>query len=92
MLNRSFQDVQLGVSFRCATTCDVAAALRLEPTPDGYKGVMARLAGGDIGLYAVTLDTEGRETSRKELPAALSGGRPSGDAAGPAGPERASQS
>ena len=67
VLNRSFQDVQLGVSFRCTTNCDVAAALRLEPTPDGYKGVMARLAGGDIGLHAVTLDAQGRETSRKEL-------------------------
>ena len=67
VLDRSLQDVQFAVSFRCSGECNVGAALRLERTAGGHKGLMARLTGGDIGLDAVTLDEQGRETSRTAL-------------------------
>jgi hypothetical protein len=71
ILNQSYQDVQLGASFRCTGDCTVGIALRLERTPEGFKGVVANVAGRETGLYAVTLDLAGRETTRVAL-------RPSG--------------
>lgn len=67
VLNRSYQDVQFAASFRCSGGCDVGVMLRAEPTGDGFKGVYARLSGADPGLFAIRLDTSGREIAREPL-------------------------
>ncbi|MCC7010788.1 MAG: VCBS repeat-containing protein [Acidobacteria bacterium] len=67
VLERSLQDLHVAVSFRCQGACEAGAAVRLEQTPQGYKGLMVRFAGVDPGLYAVVLDPQGHETSRAAL-------------------------
>jgi hypothetical protein len=70
VLDKSFQDLQLGADFRCATGCKTGVLLRAEKTPTGMKGVFVSLSDGEPGSFAVTLDASGREQSRERLGAA----------------------
>ncbi len=68
MLDRSLQDVALASDFRCAAGCKPGILLRAEKTPDGgLKGIFVSLAEGDLGSFRVTLDAQGKETSRERL-------------------------
>jgi hypothetical protein len=68
ILDRSYQDVALFSSFRCAGGCRTGLLLRAEKTADGgLKGIFVSLSDGDLAAYRVTLDTNGVETSRERL-------------------------
>jgi hypothetical protein len=68
ILDRSYQDVGVFASFRCAAGCKTGVLLRAEKTPDGgMKGVFVSLTEGDLVSYRVTLDAQGTETSRERL-------------------------
>ena len=68
MLDRSYQDVAISASFRCAAACTAGVIVRAEKTADGgMKGVFVNLAEGDLASYRVTLDGSGHETSRTPL-------------------------
>lgn len=68
MLERSYQDVGLYASFRCAVAgCKTGVLLRAEKTPDGMKGVFVSLSDGDIASYHLTLDAQGKEVKREPL-------------------------
>jgi len=65
---RPYQDVAFCASFRCAEGCKPGVLLRAEKTADGgLKGILASLAAGDLASYRVTIDAEGKETSRERL-------------------------
>ena len=67
-LERSYQDVAFYASFRCAAGCKPGVLLRAEKTADGgLKGVFVSLVEGDLASYRVTLDAQGRETTRERL-------------------------
>jgi len=70
VLDKSFQDIQLGADFRCTGGCKTGVLLRAEKTASGMKGVYVSLVEADAGSYAVTIDTSGREVSRDRLTAA----------------------
>jgi hypothetical protein len=71
----SFEDVQWFANVRCTGECKAGVLLRAARTPDGgMRGVYVSFADGDLGSYRVTLDTEGRETSRTRLGAAPAAG------------------
>jgi hypothetical protein len=67
VLDRSYQDAGFFASFKCAAGCRTGVLLRAEKTPDGMKGVLVSLTEGDVGAYALTLDSNGREVKRTPL-------------------------
>jgi hypothetical protein len=67
VLDRSFQDVGFFASVRCTAGCKTGVLLRAEKTADGgMKGIFVSLDTA-VASYAVTVDAEGRETSRQPL-------------------------
>jgi hypothetical protein len=70
MLEASYQDVALFANVTCTGGCRSGVLLRAERTANGgLKGIFVSLSDGDRGLYAVTLDAQGRETARRALAA-----------------------
>ena len=68
LADRSYQDVAVFTSFRCAGGCQMGVMLRAERTPDGgVKGVFVSLNEGDLAAYRVTLDRQGAQTSKERL-------------------------
>src|SRR4029453_18413573 len=57
VLDKSFQDVQFGADFKCVGACKTGVLLRAEKTPTGMKGLFLSLDAGEVGGYAVTIDT-----------------------------------
>src|SRR5262245_37035552 len=94
VLEKSFQDVQLYLNYKCTGECKSGVLLRAKKAADGgMTGVFVSLAGDDTGYYSVALDGSGKETSRDGLsapgrgggapaPNAARGGAPAGEAAG----------
>jgi hypothetical protein len=70
VLDRPLQDAGVFAEFRCTGGCRTGVLLRAERTPNGMKGVYVALAGEEAGVYALTLDANGRELSRERLRAA----------------------
>ncbi len=87
VLDTSFQDVAVHTTLSCSAGCKAGVLLRAEKTPDsGMKGVFVSLTEDDTISYAVTLDAQGRETSRESLADLAAAARASGAAgAAPAG-------
>ena len=70
VLDRSYQDVQLSMDFRCADNCDAGVLLRMEKTPaGGWKGVYFGLSG-EGEADEITLNADGKELNRTRLPRA----------------------
>jgi 3-keto-disaccharide hydrolase/VCBS repeat protein len=68
MADRSFQDVAVFASFRCAAGCQTGVLLRAERTADGgLKGIFVSLNEGNLATYRVTLDAQGVEKSKERL-------------------------
>ena len=67
VLDKSLQDVEFGADFKCAAGCKTGVLLRAEKTPTGMKGVFLSLDEGEVGGYAVTLDTTGKIVTRERL-------------------------
>jgi hypothetical protein len=68
LFDRSYEDIAVFASFRCAPGCRTGVMLRAEKTADGgLKGIFASLNEGDLAAYRVTLDRQGNETSKSPL-------------------------
>src|SRR6185436_330288 len=75
VLDKSFQDVQLYLNYKCTGECKSGVLLRAKKAADGsMTGVFVSLANDDTGYYSVTLDASGKETSRDQLSAPGRGG------------------
>lgn len=74
ILDRSYQDVAFFSEFRCAPGCTPGVLLRAEKSSDGgLKGILVSLDPADLSSYRITLDPQGKETSRERLRAAGGG-------------------
>jgi len=96
VMDRSFQDVQLHLNYKCTGECKSGVLLRAKKAADGsMTGVLVSLVPDDTGYYSLALDAGGKETSRDRLSAqgrgggaaapaanAARGGAPPADAAG----------
>ena len=94
VMDKSFQDVQLYANYRCTGDCKSGVLLRAQKTPDGgMTGVFVSLTEGDTGVYAITLDSSGKETARDQItaPSRGGGGARRGAAAGGAGGRAAAE-
>lgn len=68
LADRSYQDVAVFASLRCAAGCQTGVLLRAERTADGgVKGVFVSLNEGDLAAYRVTVDRQGAQTSKERL-------------------------
>ena len=67
VLDKSFQDVEFGADFKCASGCRTGVLLRAEKTPTGMKGIFLSLDEGEVGGYAITLDANGKILTRERL-------------------------
>jgi len=67
VLDKSFQDVEVGFDFKIAPGAKAGVLVRAEKTPGGMKGVYVSLGDGEQGAYAVTLDANGHELTRERL-------------------------
>ncbi|MEX0599077.1 MAG: DUF1080 domain-containing protein, partial [Rhodothermales bacterium] len=66
VLDRSYQDVQMYLRFRCAEACNTGVLLRMEETDDGYEGVFLDLSD-EAGFFRVSLGDDGSIDSRERL-------------------------
>ena len=68
LADKPFEDVSMVASFRCTGACTTGLLVRAEPTADGgTKGILVSVTAEERALYRVTLDAQGRETSRDRL-------------------------
>ncbi|HZY72528.1 MAG TPA: FG-GAP-like repeat-containing protein [Edaphobacter sp.] len=67
ILNHSYQDTGVYLSFRCKNGCDTGVLLRAEKTSEGMKGIFLSIKGDELAAYRVSLDTEGKEVNREKL-------------------------
>jgi hypothetical protein len=67
VLDKSFQDIQIGADVRCTAGCKTGVLLRAEKTTTGMKGIYISLVENDVAGYAVTLDANGKELTRERL-------------------------
>ncbi len=67
MLDRSYQDVAFYSEFRCTGGCETGVLFRAEKTADGISGIYASLTEPDT-FYRVTMDAQGKITTRDKLP------------------------
>ncbi|MCU1232581.1 MAG: hypothetical protein JWP63_548 [Candidatus Solibacter sp.] len=68
VLDKGYQDIAFYASFRCTGGCKSGVLLRAGKTADGSKGIYVSLAEGDVNVYDLTLDAQGREVAREKLP------------------------
>jgi Domain of Unknown Function (DUF1080)/FG-GAP-like repeat/FG-GAP repeat len=69
LLDRSYQNIALYSGLHCTSGCKAGVLMRAVKTPDGgMKGVFASLTEGDMGVYAIAVDAQGKEISREKLP------------------------
>ena len=67
VLDESYEDVNFFTRFRCAGPCQAGVLFRLRKTATGITGVYVSLKDDDLKTYRITLDADGRETSREAL-------------------------
>ena len=67
LLDKGFQDVQVGFDFKTTGGVKTGVLLRAEKTPAGMKGIYVSLNEGEQGAFAVTLDANGKELTRERL-------------------------
>lgn len=74
LFDTSYQNVAFFSRFRCVDACDAGVLLRLEQTSSGMKGILVALEDDTIAPYRVTLDADGRITSRESARGTGGGG------------------
>jgi hypothetical protein len=68
VLDRSYQDVGFYGDYLLSGDSKTGLLVRMEKTPEGFKGVYVSLSGDDAqSSYAVKLDAQGQELSREKL-------------------------
>ncbi len=78
MLDKKMANIGAYSKILCPKSCKAGLLLRAEKTADGgLKGIYVALSDAERGIYAITVDANGRETSRKPVEAGHSlGGLP----------------
>jgi hypothetical protein len=72
--DKAYEDVAVVAAFRCSAACTTGVLVRAEPTADGgTKGIFLSVTGEERAAYRITLDAQGRETSRERLRAPAPG-------------------
>src|SRR5215203_9720 len=83
VLDKTFQDVQVYLNYKCTGECKSGVLLRARKTADGgMTGVFVSLSDGDTGYYSVAFDASGKETTRDRLSPPTRGGGPGASPAG----------
>jgi Domain of Unknown Function (DUF1080)/FG-GAP-like repeat len=67
VLDKSYQDTEFAVSFRCTAECKTGILLRAEKTANGFTGTYVSLTDGDQNSYAVSLDSNGDVIQQEKL-------------------------
>jgi hypothetical protein len=68
VLNKGLQDFQFGADLKCTGGCKAGLLVRARKQTDGsLSGVFMPYGEGETGLFGVTIDASGRETSRTPL-------------------------
>jgi hypothetical protein len=96
VIDKALQNLLFYTNVTCQGACQTGVLLRAEKTPDGgMRGVYVSLTDGDFNSYRVTLDAQGRETSRTQIVTegrrGGGGGGGGGGAQGRGGPPQALQ-
>jgi hypothetical protein len=84
LLDKGYQDVQFAASYRCSAGCTAGVMVRSEKGTDGTKGVYTLITGDERSTAALTVDAQGKITSREPL--TRSGGSQARFAAPPPAP------
>src|ERR1700722_3390862 len=67
VLNRSFQDVDVQLEMKVAPGAEGGLLVRMEKTAEGYKGILVSGKNSEAVTSQITLDEQGKETSRVQL-------------------------
>jgi hypothetical protein len=68
LLNKGLQDFQFGADLKCEPGCKAGVLVRARKQADGsLSGTFIPYGEGETGLFTVTIDASGRETSRAPL-------------------------
>ncbi len=84
VLDRSYQDLGLSLSFRCTGGCQTGVLIGMEKSGDRTTGIFVSLADDDLSGYEMTLDAQGQEIERHK-PTAAAPGRGAGARGGSGG-------
>lgn len=60
VLDSSYQDIGWHALFKCTGESETGILFRVEKSGDGMKGILLSLKKGDVALYRVTLDAQGK--------------------------------
>src|ERR1051326_7912692 len=63
VLDRSYQDMRLSLTFRCAGGCQTGVLIGMEKSGDHMTGIFLSLADNDLSAYEMTLDPQGDRKS-----------------------------
>src|SRR3982751_6930335 len=68
VLNKVLQDVQFGADLKCETGCKAGILVRARKQADGsLTGLFVPYGEAETGLFLVTIDASGHETSRSPV-------------------------
>ncbi|MDB5120118.1 MAG: repeat protein [Sphingobacteriales bacterium] len=67
MLDRSFQDVNVNTLLKVNGDAEAGILFRAEKISEGIKGVLLSLKEGELGVYSITIDSQGKELQREKL-------------------------
>jgi hypothetical protein len=67
LLDKGYQDVQFAASYRCSAGCTAGVMVRSEKGADGTRGVYTLISGNERSTAALTVDAQGKITSREPL-------------------------
>jgi len=67
VLDKPYQDSALYTSFRCAGPCNAGILMRMEKRDAGSTGILLAIEGDALAAYRVTIDANGKITSKTKL-------------------------
>ena len=70
VLDTSYEQVGMDFWFRCGSDSETGVLLGMETAGNQTTGTYISLSPNDLGVYHLTIDSQGREVSRQKPPAA----------------------
>lgn len=69
ILDQALQDVEFASTFRCSGGCQAGLMVRMQSTPEGFRGVYVALPEGQnpAATFAMSIDSQGHELKREPL-------------------------
>jgi hypothetical protein len=65
LLDRSYEDIGLRALVKTAAGAEAGILFRIKKTGEGITGILLSMKEGEVALYTIRLDAQGRRCSEK---------------------------